>query len=99
MRKVKFILDRNSLQKLYFSFIRPVLEYADVIWDNIPDYVSLKIENIQLEALRIVTGGNRLASKTPQYKEQAGFRYLSVGKATGLFFCLKVSTAKFQIIF
>ena len=71
MHKVKYIhsLDRNSLQKLYFSFIRPVLEYADIIWDNIPEYLSLKIENIQLEAARIVTGGNRLASKTLLYKE------------------------------
>lgn len=69
MRKVKYILDRNSLQKLYFSFIRPVLEYADIIWDNIPEYLSLKIENIQLEAARIMTGGNRLASKTLLYKE------------------------------
>lgn len=43
--------------------------YADVIWDNIPEYLSLKIENIQLEAARIVTGGNRLASKTLLYKE------------------------------
>ena len=30
MRKVKFILDRQSLQAIYFSFIRPLLEYADV---------------------------------------------------------------------
>ena len=31
MRKLKFKLDRKSLQTMYFSFIRPVLEYADVI--------------------------------------------------------------------
>lgn len=69
MCKVKYILDRNNLQKLNFSFIRPVLEYADVMWDNIPEYLSLKIEHIQLEAARIATGGNRLASKTLLYKK------------------------------
>ena len=31
MRKLKFILDRQSLEIIYTSFIRPVLEYADVV--------------------------------------------------------------------
>lgn len=69
MRKVKFLLDRNCLQKIYFSFIRPALEYADIIWDNLPEYLSRKIENIQLEAARIVTGGNRMASIAFLYRE------------------------------
>lgn len=69
LRRLKYILDRKSLQKLYFSFVRPVLEYADIIWDNIPEYLVNKIESIQLEAARIVTGGNRLASRHLLYKE------------------------------
>ena len=32
MRKLKCQLDRKSLQAIYFSFIRPLLEYADVVW-------------------------------------------------------------------
>ena len=31
MRKLKFQLDRKSLKTIYFSFIRPLLEYADVV--------------------------------------------------------------------
>ena len=38
MRKLKFQLDRKSLQTIYFSFIRPLLEYADVILDNCFQY-------------------------------------------------------------
>ena len=34
MRKLKFDLDRKSLETIYISFIRPILEYADIIWDN-----------------------------------------------------------------
>ena len=36
MRRLKFQLDRKSLQTIYtgISFIRPLLEYADVVWDN-----------------------------------------------------------------
>ena len=31
MRKCKYILDRDSLQTIYFSFIKPALEYANHI--------------------------------------------------------------------
>jgi hypothetical protein len=34
MRKSRTFLDRYSLEKNYISFIRPLMEYADVIWDN-----------------------------------------------------------------
>ena len=34
LRSMKFTMDRKSLQTIYFSFIRPLLEYADVVWDN-----------------------------------------------------------------
>ena len=34
VRKLKFLLDRKSLEITYFTFIRPLLEYADVVWDN-----------------------------------------------------------------
>jgi hypothetical protein len=33
LRMLKFRLDRLSLEKLYLSFIRPLLEYGDVVWD------------------------------------------------------------------
>ena len=43
--KCKYILDRDNLQTIYFSFtcISPAVEYADVIWDHIPEYLSQKI--------------------------------------------------------
>ena len=34
MRKFKFLLDRKSLKTIYISFIRPILEYGDVVWDD-----------------------------------------------------------------
>jgi hypothetical protein len=36
------------------------MEYADVIWDNQKQNLINKLENIQLDAARIVTGGIRL---------------------------------------
>ncbi|MCG7869675.1 MAG: endonuclease/exonuclease/phosphatase family protein [Candidatus Thiodiazotropha taylori] len=62
MRRLKFDLDRKSLQIIYFSFIRPLLEYADIVWNNCTQYESLGLEQIQYEAARIVTGATRLVS-------------------------------------
>ena len=38
MRKLKFKLDRKSLEIIHTEFIRPILEYGDVIWDNCAQY-------------------------------------------------------------
>ena len=62
MHCLKFILDRKSLQTIYFAFIRPLLEYADVVWDNCPKYESNKLEKNQNEAACIVTGATKLVS-------------------------------------
>ena len=62
MRKLKFLLDRRSLEIIYVSFIRPLLEYADVVWDNCKLYEVNALEKIQLEAARIVTGTTKLVA-------------------------------------
>ena len=62
MRHCIFVLDRKSLQTIYFSFIRPLLEYADVVWSNCTQYEAHELELIQNEAARIVTGATRLVS-------------------------------------
>jgi hypothetical protein len=62
LRRFKFILDRKTLETIYLTYIRPLLEYADVILDNNITYLVDKIEKVQMEAARIVTGGTRLVS-------------------------------------
>ena len=69
LNKFKFILDRKTLEKIYFTFVRPLLEYADVIWDNMSISLNKKFENVQLEASRIVIGGTRLVSLNNLYME------------------------------
>ena len=71
-RKLKFKLDRKSLETIYIAFIRPILEYADVIWDNCADYEKEQLEKIQNEAARIATGTTtkkKLVSIENLYKE------------------------------
>ena len=60
LRQFKFILDRKILEKVYLTFIRPILEYADVVSDNKILFLITKLEHVQIEAARIVTGGTRL---------------------------------------
>ena len=68
-RKLKFKLDMHSLQTIYFSLIRPVIEYSDVVWDNCTLYEANELEKIQLEAVRIVTGATKLISIDSLYTE------------------------------
>ena len=69
LRSLKFVLDRQSLQKIYFTFILPILEYADVVWDNCTEQQSLSLEKIQLEAGRIVSGTTKLVGTDKLYAE------------------------------
>ena len=69
MKQLKFALDRKSLPSIYFSFILPVLEYADVVWDNCIQGEANELENIQTEAARIVIGSTKLVSIDTLYTE------------------------------
>ena len=62
MRRLKFCLDRKSLETIYLTFIRPILEYADVVWDNCTNYEKQELGKIQRKAARIVTGATKLVS-------------------------------------
>ena len=69
MRKLKFQLDRRSLEIIYTSFLRPILEYGNEIWDNSIQYEKDDIEKIQKEAARIATGTTKLVSTENLYGE------------------------------
>ena len=69
MRKLKFTLDRKSLETIYKTFVRPLLEYSDVVWDNIPLHDQYELEKIQIEACRIISGTTKLVSTENLYKE------------------------------
>ena len=65
-----------SLQILYCSFSRPLLEYADIFWDNCTQYETSEFEKIQNEAARIVTGATKLVSINSLSRE-TGWRALA----------------------
>jgi hypothetical protein len=61
LRKLKYKLDRLSLERMYMGFIRPLMEYADVVWDS-PMEVLETLEKIQCNAARIITGATAKCS-------------------------------------
>ena len=64
LRKLHFFVPRQSLITIYKSFIRSLLDYADVIFDQ-PNNASFspKIESVQYNAVHFITGGNQGSSK------------------------------------
>jgi hypothetical protein len=69
LRKIKYKLSRKNLEKLYLVYIRPIFEYASEVWDNCGVGNSNKLDHLQLEAARIVTGLPIFASSILIYKE------------------------------
>ena len=70
LRKLQNIIPRNSLLTIYKSFIRPHLDYGDIIYHQ-PNNGSLcqKIESIQYQAALAITGAIHGTSQTKLYNE------------------------------
>ena len=45
------------IERMYLSFIRPLKEYSDAVWDNCPSESKKQLDLIHHEAARIMTGG------------------------------------------
>ena len=76
LRKLQTILPRNSLLTIYKSFIRPLLYYADVIYDQ-PSNASFskKIESVQYNVVLAITGAIKGSSREKLYQD-LGLEYL-----------------------
>ena len=57
---------------MYKAFILPQFDYADIVWDNSSGTLSNMLENLHLEAIRIILGAVRGTNHEKLYKE-SGF--------------------------
>ena len=70
LRSLKFRVSRKALEKMYISFILPLLEYCDSVWDNasteskkkLDAESKKKLDAIHIEAGRIISGATKLCS-------------------------------------
>ena len=104
---LKFKLKRESLSQIYISFLRPVLEYASVVWNNCIEKDKEYLEKIQLKAARIVSGLTRSASLTNIYIERNWWlsldnrrkyqKLIFVYKVTNIISCFPVGYRKISV--
>ena len=69
LRSLKFILNRKILERTYLNFMRPILAYADVVWDNCTNAPKKELKSIQVEPARIITGATKLCNIEHLYNE------------------------------
>ena len=70
LRKLQNLLPRRSLVTIYKSFIRPHIDYGDVIFDQAyNNSFHEKLNNFQYNASLAITGAIRGTSKEKLYQE------------------------------
>ena len=60
---------KTTLNKVYCTYIRLLLEYASEVWDGCTQADCTRLEQVQLNAARIVTGLPIFASQNSLYYE------------------------------
>jgi hypothetical protein len=78
IRPLKNRLDRRSLETLYTSYVRPVIEYADAVWDVPGDnrHTLKTLDKVQKEAAKIVSGATARCT-TDDLHAELGWERLS----------------------
>lgn len=70
MKRLSLTTSHKSLLTIYKSFIRPQLDYADIIYDNpFNESFNEKIEKIQYNAALVVTGAIKGTSQERLYQK------------------------------
>ena len=69
MIPLKYKLQRKSLEIMYASFVRPTMEYAQVVWGGTYDSDMVKLERIQVDALRLITGATAQSNIAKLYED------------------------------
>ena len=62
MRALKFNVSRKSLEQMYISFVRTLLEYCDSVWDNASVEYKKQFDSVHIEAARNIAGATKLCS-------------------------------------
>ena len=93
MKRLSLVLSRKSLLKIYKSFVRPNLDYADIIYDKpFNESFKRKIEMVQYKAALVITGAIKGTSSDRLYQE-LGLESLADRRwSRRLFFFYKIIT-------
>ena len=59
LKRLRYNLDRKTLETIYCTFIRPKLEYASPVWSDCNSTDADKLEKCQITAAKIVSGAKQ----------------------------------------
>ena len=70
MKKLSLTLSRNSLLIIYKTFVRPILDYTNIIYDKpLTESFKYKLEMVQYNAALVITGAIKGTSRDRIYRE------------------------------
>ena len=70
MKRISLILSRKSLLTIYKSFVRPNLDYADIIYDKpLNESFKRKTEMVQYKAALVITSAIKGTSRDRPYQD------------------------------
>ena len=71
LKSLKFTLDRKSLEAIHVSFIRPALEYTNILWAGAYEKDLTKLNIFEFETMRSVTDATSGSIIANLYKDTA----------------------------
>ena len=70
IKKLSLTLSRNSLLTIYKTFVRPILHYANIIYDKpLTGSLKDKLEMVQYNAALVISGAFNGTSRDRIYRE------------------------------
>ena len=76
LKLLKFKLNRAVIEKIFLSYIRPIMEYGDIVWSGAPTSLLVKLDHLVVEAMRLITGAPARSNIASLYREM-GWQLLS----------------------
>lgn len=62
LKRIRHLVPRSTLEGSYRTLVRPILEYGNIVYSNIPIHLSKKLEQVQRAAALLCTGAYRRTS-------------------------------------
>ena len=73
LKPLKFKLNRAVIEKIFLSYIRPIMKYGDIV---APTSLLVKLDHLVVEAMRLITGAPARSNIASLYREM-GWQLLS----------------------
>ena len=68
LKQVQYYLPKHALLRIYKSYIIPLIDYADVLYNGVVEDYKLKLQRVQSKCLKICEKVHRLTATTGIHK-------------------------------